>query len=269
VTGHARRVPPPVDTSTAHPARVHDYLLGGGHNFAADRELAEKVKHLLPKMEDIARLNQAFLRRAALFLAESGIRQFLDVGSGIPTVSALHGTVQRAAPDARWVYVDMDPVAIAHTEMKLAGAEGTAVLQADLRDVDGIFASDLVRRLIDPSEPIAVIAPILHFIPDAWDPAGIIAAYRDRIVSGSYVVVAHLTMDLNTPGLAEAVEVYGGTRYQVVPRTRAEVLDLCAGLTLVPPGLVGFGDWRPESPGDRSPDPTINSAVYAGVARKS
>jgi hypothetical protein len=134
--------------------------------------------------------------------------------------------------------------------------------------VDGIFASDPVLRLLDPNEPLGVIAPMLHFIPDSWDPAGILAAYRDRIVSDSYVVVAHLTLDLNTPGLVEAVELYGGTRYQVVPRTRAEILDICAGLSFVPPGLVGFGDWRPESPSDSSPDPTINSAVYAAVAHK-
>ncbi|HET9141697.1 SAM-dependent methyltransferase [Actinophytocola sp.] len=268
MTGHVRRVPPPVDTGAPHPARVHDYLLGGGHNFAADRELAEKVKQQLPAMEDVARLNQAFLRRATLYLVDTGIRQFLDIGSGIPTLSTLHGLVQRAAPDARWVYVDMDPVAIAHTEMKLADAEGTAVLQADLRDAAGILDSDLVRRLINLDEPLGLIAPMLHFVPDAWDPAGVLAGYRDRIAPGSHLVAAHLTLDQNTPGLPEAIELYAGTRYQVVPRTHAEVLDLCAGFTLVPPGLVGFGDWRPESPGDSSSDPAINSVVWAAVGRK-
>jgi hypothetical protein len=247
---------------------MHDYWLGGAHNFAMDRELAEEIMRLMPGIEDIARLNQAFLRRAARFLVESGIRQFLDIGSGIPTVGNVHAIVQRMDPECRVVYVDGDPIAVAHTELLLEDIKGAAVFRGDLRDVAGTLTAESVQQLLDMTKPIGLIAPMLHFIPDAWDPAGIMSRYHDQLASGSYLVMAHATLDVAIPGAVEAVEAYRRTRYQLNPRSHAEVLRLCAGYQLVEPGLVGFGHWRPEGPGDYSPTPNLNSTLYAAVGRK-
>jgi SAM-dependent methyltransferase len=268
VTGILRWVPPKIDLSRPHPARMHDYWLGGGHNFAVDRELAEKIMRLMPGVEDIARLNQAFLRRAAMFLVEAGIRQFLDIGSGIPTVGNLHEVVRRTAPECRIVYVDGDPVAVAHTELILENLEGTAVFRGDLRDVPGILGAEPVRRLLDLSQPVGLVAPMLHFIPDAWDPGCIMAAYRDALAPGSHLVLVHAAGDVRIPGSDEAVEAYQSTRYRINPRSHAEVLAICDGYELVEPGLVGFGEWRPEGPGVSSPIPDLDRTFYAAVGRK-
>jgi hypothetical protein len=268
VTGYVRWVPARIDMNLPHPARMHDYWLGGCHNFAADRELAEKIMAILPEIEDVARLNQSFLRRAALFLVKAGIRQFLDLGSGIPTVGNLHEIVQRAAPESRVVYVDGDPVAVAHTELILENTEGAAVLRGDLRDVAGILDADETRRLLDISQPIGLVAPMLHFMPDSSEPGCMLAAYRDRLASGSYLVLAHSTKDPGIPGLDEVVEAYRATKYQINPRTRDEVLRMCEGFELVEPGLVGFGEWRPEGPGDQAVTPGVNRLLYAAVGRK-
>jgi hypothetical protein len=268
VTAYLRWVPPKIDMSVPHPARMHDYWLGGGHNFAADRELAEEIMRVLPGIEDVARLNQSFLRRATLFLVDAGIRQFLDIGSGIPTVGHPHEIVQRAAPDSRVVYVDSDPVAVAHTEIMLEDVPGTAVLQADMRDVPGILAADPVRDLLDLSQPVGLIAPMLHFIPDSWNPSCILAAYRDHLPSGSYLIIVHVSADTEAPGLPETVEAYKRTNFHLFPRHHAEILHLCDGFDLIEPGLVGTALWRPDGPDDRSTTPGINSLLYAAVARK-
>jgi SAM-dependent methyltransferase len=268
LTGYLRWVPPRIDMSMPHPARMHDYWLGGGHNFEADRALAEKIMLLMPGIEDTSRLNQSFVRRAALYMVETGIRQFLDIGSGIPTVGHLHEIVQRADPSCRVVYVDGDPVAVAHTELMLDGTEGVAVLHADLRDVSGNLAAEATERLLDITRPVGLIAPMMHFIPDSWDPAGLLAGYRDKLAPGSHLAIAHVTADAGTPGLAEAIEAYATTRYAVYPRSYAEVMDMCAGFELVEPGLVGNARWRPEGPGDTSTMPGINAVTYAAVGRK-
>jgi hypothetical protein len=268
VTGYLRWVPPRIDMSMPHPARIVDYWLGGGHNFAADRAMAERIIEIMPGIEDAARISRAFLRRVALFMVDAGIRQFLDIGSGIPTVGHLHEVVQQADPGCRVVYVDADPVAVAHTELMLEQVEGTAVLRADLRDVPGILDAEPVRRLLDPGRPIGLIAPMMHFIPDSWNPACLIAGYRDRLAPGSHLAVAHLAAETEVPGLDETVKAYADTRYALFPRPHAEVLRMCDGFELVEPGLVGFGLWRPEGPGDQSTSPGINSFFYGAVGRK-
>lgn len=268
VTESLRWVPPRIDMGVPHPARMHDYWLGGARNFAADRELAEKVLQVMPGVEDISRLNQAFLRRAALFLVDAGIRQFVDLGSGIPTIGNLHEVVQRAAPESRVFYVDPDPVAVAHTELILEHTPGTAVMRADLRDVPAVLEAAATRGQLDVTAPIGLIAVMMHFIPDSSDPGCMLAAYRDRLPSGSYLVLAQGTADTDIPGLAEVLEAYRSTRHPLHPRTHAEVLRMCDGFELVEPGLVGFAHWRPEGPGDLSAHPGINSILYAGVGRK-
>ncbi len=259
---------PDINMGMPHPARMHDYWLGGGHNTAADRELAEKIMRIMPGIEDVARLNQAFLRRAALYMIESGVNQFLDIGSGVPMVGGLHEIVRRADPDSRMVYVDGDPVAVALAELLLQDSERSVVVRADPRDVDGILDGEPARGVLDLGRPICLIAPMLHFIPDSWDPGGMVAAYRDRLAPGSGLVLLHLTTDADPPGLAETIEVYQTTQFRVFPRTREEIAHMCTGFDLVEPGLVGFAEWRTEGPGDVSASPAINTVIYAAVGRK-
>ncbi len=268
MTGDLRGVLPGIDTGTSHPARMHDYWLGGGHNTAADRALAEQIMAVMPGIEDVARLNQSFLRRAALHMIESGVNQFLDIGSGVPMISGLQGIVQRADPDSRMVCVDVDPVAIALAEELLGGTGHAAVIQGDPRDVGGILDAEPTQRLLDLDRPICLIAPMLHFMPDSLGPERMLAAYRDRLAPGSHLVLLHVTTDFDTPGLARAIELYQHTHYRIHPRTRAEVARMCAGLELLEPGLVSFAEWRPDGPGDVSTNPAINKVLYAAVGRK-
>lgn len=264
-------VPPGVDTTVPSPARVYDYWLGGGHNFAPDRVLAEKILQIMPGVRDAARLNRSFLRRAALFMVEQGVRQFLDIGSGIPTVGNLHEIVQEEAPDCRVVYVDRDPVAVAHSELILAGNGNTAVLQADLRDLDAIFSSDATRKLIDFDQPVGLfMLLLLHFVPDEWDPVSIVGSYRDRLVPGSYLALSHVAAEARPDGMDEAVQTYNvkSSQNQAYPRTRDEVRAFFGGFDLVEPGLVGCPAWRPDGEGDFSMDEEINAVPYAGVAVK-
>jgi hypothetical protein len=247
---------------------MHDFWLGGGHNTAADRALAEKIRAVMPAIEDIARLNQSFLRRATLHMIESGINQFLDIGSGVPMIGELSELIQRADADCRLLYVEGDPVALALAELLLTGTGRSAVIQADPRDADGVLDAELTRRVLDVGKPICLIAPMLHFLPDSSDAARMLAAYGDRLASGSGLVALHVTTDSNAPGLAEAIEVYRTTPFQVYPRSRAEFARMCAGFDLLEPGLVGYADWRPQGPSDVSTDPAINTAIYAAVGRK-
>jgi len=242
-------VPPHVDLTIAHPARMHNYWLGGSLNFAADRELAEKVMGIFPGIEDVARINQSFLRRAVLFMVDSGIGQFLDLGSGLPNVGMVHELVEHTG--CRVVYVDPDPVAVAYSERLLEAANWAAVLQADLRNVDSVLSAEPTRRLLDLNQPLGLIAPMLHFLPDRWQPAAIIAGYRDRIAADSYLAIAHVTGDGAPPGLSEATEEYRRTHYPAYPRTHDEIMGLCDGFDLVEPGLVCLPGWRPEGPGRR------------------
>lgn len=258
---------PAVDMTVAHPARMHNFWLGGGLNFAADRDLAAKIMEIIPGIEDVARINQSFLRRAVLYMVEAGIRQFLDVGSGLPNVGMVHELVGHT-DGCRVVYVDPDPIAFAYSQRLLHGVGWAAVLQADLRDIDWVLGSEPVRRLLDLSRPIGVIAPMLHFLPDRWEPGTIVAGYRDRLASGSHLAIAHVTDDGDHPGVAEATEAYKATRYPIHPRGRARILRLCTGFDLVEPGLVHLPDWRPDNPAEASRNPRVNALLYGAVGRK-
>jgi S-adenosyl methyltransferase len=266
-SGDLHWVPPPIDLSAPHPARMHNYWLGGGHNFAVDRDMAEKVMQIFPGIEDVARINQAFLRRTVLFMVESGIRQFLDIGSGLPNVGMVHELVgQRSGCSV--VYVDADSVAVAYSQLLLDEVEWAAVLQADLRDIDGVLRSEPVSRLLDLDRPIGLIAPMLHFLPDRWKPGAIIGGYEERLTSGSYLALAHVTGDSGSPAIAEAADAYRCTRYPVFPRTHEEIAGFCAGFDLVEPGLVHLPRWRPEGPGDASSHQDVNTLLYGAVGRK-
>jgi SAM-dependent methyltransferase len=262
-------VPAGIDVRRANVARVYDYLLGGSHNFLADQDLGRSLLATDPSVRAIARANRDFLGRAVRFIASGGVGQFLDIGSGIPTEGNVHEVAQRARPDARVVYADIDPVAIAHSKAMLAGNPATAVIEADLRQPEKILAHDTTRRLIDFSQPAGLLlVSVLPFIPDAEDPWRIVAALRDALAPGSYLVVAHATDD-SRPQVAQAAErVYNhSVSARARMRPRADILRFFDGLELVDPGLVHLQQWRPDPPADVAGD-ADRFWVLAGVARK-
>jgi len=259
-------VPPGIDADRASPARVYDYLLGGGHNFAADRRVAERLLVVFPEAPLAAQANRAFLRRAVKFLVDTGVRQFLDIGSGIPTLGHVHEIAQRVAPDARVVYVDIDPVAVAHSREILVGNERAAAIQEDFRRPERILDDPDVQRLFDFGRPVAVLmVALLHYLSHADDPAGLIARLTQPLGARSYVVVSHVTEECGAH--AEAGEVYRSAGIDVTMRSRTQIEALVAGWDLVDPGVVWAPQWRPEWP--PSPDDRPErSGVYVGVARK-
>jgi SAM-dependent methyltransferase len=269
MAGEPSWVPPGVDTQRANVARVYDYWLGGSHNFLADQDVGRAIAAVEPNMRAIARANRAFLGRAVRYLAAAGIGQFLDIGSGIPTQGNVHEIAQQANPAARIVYVDIDPVAIAHSKAILAGNENAAIIDADLRDPEKILSHDISGRLIDFSQPTGLLLMVvLHFIADAEDPWRIVATLRDALAPGSYLVLGHAT-DESKPGVAQATEkVYNrSVSTQLHLRPREQIRRFFDGFDLVDPGLVYVPLWRPDSPTDVPSDPSPFQCLV-GVARK-
>ncbi|MFD1146648.1 SAM-dependent methyltransferase [Saccharothrix hoggarensis] len=269
---HSSWIPPGVDISVPSMARTYDYMLGGGHNFAVDRAVGEQIEAAMPGLRTAARVNRAFLGRVVRYLVGQGVRQFLDVGSGIPTVGNVHEVAQAESPDCRVLYVDRDPVAVAHSELMLVGNDNAAVVQADMRDPEGILGSAEARRLLDFDEPIGLLMLlVLHWVPDEDDPLGLLARYRDALAPGSHLAITHVTADHQDESLTEATEVIKRSKSpdQVNARSHAEVTRLFTGFELVEPGLVGCGEWRPGGPADIAPESGMNMLVYAGVGRKS
>jgi hypothetical protein len=257
---------PNLDTNVAHSARVYDYWLGGKDNFAADREAGDRVIAIRPAIRSDVQQNRAFLRRAVRFLvADEGIRQFLDIGTGLPSAGNTHEVAQEVEPESRVVYVDNDPMVLAHARALLTGTPGsTAYLSADLRE-PGKILHDATDTL-DFSQPVAVmLVAVLHHITDAEDPAGIIATLMAAVPSGSYLVISHPAADVQTEAVAQVAAQYnehvatGQTR-----RTRKQVEDFFGGIELLPPGVVQTPQWRPEQPPTGSQVP-----MWAGVGRKS
>jgi hypothetical protein len=264
-------VPPGVDIRRANVARIYDYWLGGTHNFLADQDVGRAIVTVEPRMREIARANRAFLGRAVKFLAAVGIDQFLDLGSGIPTSGNVHEIAQQADPRARVVYVDVDPVAIAHSKAILAGNDNAAIVEADVREPEKALAHDTVGQLIDFGRPVGLIVlAVLHFVSDEEDPWRIMATLRDALAPGSYLVVGHATDEGSRPKAAQAAEtVYNrSVATQIHLRSRAEILRLFDGYELVEPGLVYASMWRPESPAD-VPDDLAEYGTLGGVARKA
>lgn len=262
-------VPDGVDEEVVSAARLYDYLLGGAHNFAADRALAEKFLEALPSARNVARLNRAFLRRAVLLLTGVGIRQFLDIGSGIPTVGNVHEIAQGADPSARVVYVDNEPVAVAHSELLLEGNEHATVLAGDMRCPETILEHAKTRQMLDFSQPIGLLmAGVFHFIPHELDAPAIIQRFTDALVPGSYLALSHFTSDVQPEEMAGVVNVMRHSANPIYPRAHAEVTELFTGFELVEPGVVGTAQWRPDSPeADAAAQPGA-SQIYAGVGRK-
>jgi SAM-dependent methyltransferase len=250
------------------PARIYDYLLGGKDNYPADREAAEEILAVAPDARTSALENRAFMRRAVKYLAaEAGIRQFIDIGPGLPTQGNVHEIAQVYAPESRVVYVDNDPVVLAHDRSMLHGVANTAVIEQDLRQPARILADAELAKLIDFEEPAGLLmAAVVHFIADEDDPAGLIGQLLDGLAPGSYLVLSHGTAD-SRPESAKVEKVFDRATARVHLRRRDQVQAMVAGLELVDPGLVWAPQWRPAPGAGGSTDPA-RSHVYAVVARK-
>ncbi len=261
--------PPEVNTKVAHPARVYDYWLGGKDNFAADRALGDAIMAAVPTIQVMARANRAFLGRAVRFLAgEAGIRQFLDIGTGIPTAGNTHEVAQEITPDARVLYVDNDPIVLSHARALMTShpAGATAFIQADLREPQKILADPALAATLDLHRPVALmLVAVLMYFRDEEDPRAMVAALVDALPSGSYVTVTHPTADFNREAMAGAVAAAEHGGVTLVPRNRAETEAFLTGLDLVEPGVVPVLAWRPDA-GPRA-DPH-SAYYYAGVGRK-
>jgi SAM-dependent methyltransferase len=257
-----------LDLNTPSPARVYDYFLGGSHNFESDRRMAAQLAQAMPDIGAIMRANRSFLRRAVRHLVNAGVRQFLDLGSGIPTVGNVHEVAQRIAPDARVVYVDVDPVAVEHSRLVLAANPLADVVQCDLREPDRVLADPVATALLDRGAPMAILlVGVLHQLPDA-DPARVIGEYREAMAPGGYLALSHASLD-SRPEVSHLRDTYNrgyAAAAQMTLRTRAEVLGLFEGFELVEPGLVQVPEWRPDDPDDVGDDP-LRYSTYAGVGR--
>jgi hypothetical protein len=251
-------------------ARMYDYFLGGFHNFAIDRQAAQQVIAIYPDAPLVMRANRAFLRRAVTFLLEQGVDQFLDLGSGIPTVGNVHEVAQRANPAARVVYVDLDPVAVLHSEALLRDNPNAAVIRADVRDPTPILAHPTARRLLDPGRPLAILlVALLHFVTDDAEAERLVGTLREALPPGGFLALSHGTHEGAPPeAIARAERLYAGTSNPAKARSRAEVARFFAGLELVEPGLVHAPVWRPDDPDDPLRDDPTRSLILAGVGRK-
>ncbi len=245
-------VPGEIDTSRPNVARIYDYLLGGKDNFAADREAARRLLEATPHMAGVVRDNRSFIGRVVRYLAgDAGIRQFIDLGGGLPTQTNVHDMARKAAPDARVAYIDNDPVVWSHGQALLADGGQVTMAHADLRDPDAVLRHPDVLRLIDLAQPVAVVcASVLHFVAGEEDPHRIIAGYRDHLAPGSYLAISH-----GTTGTAEedpddlvgsVTTVYRQASAQLHVRSLPEIQRFFDGFELIEPGVVWISEWRPD-----------------------
>jgi SAM-dependent methyltransferase len=260
------------DPSIPNVARMYDYFLGGKDNFAADREAAEQALSLAPEIRVAAREGRLFLHRVVQFLVDAGIRQFIDIGCGLPTQGNVHEVAQAAAPDCRVAYVDNDRVVIAHARALLENNPRTAVIQADLREPERILRDPQLRQLIDVEQPVGILLiSVLHVIPDDDVAQKIVVPLRESMVPGSYLAISHAVSDMRPEVTAKLAALYqdrmaiAGPRRQNL-RTKAEVQSFFDGLEMVEPGLVFTPAWRPES-GRRHPQ-AASVWTVGGVGRK-
>ena len=258
----------PFDTTVAHQARVYNYLLGGKDNYAADREAAEKAARVYPDGAFTARANRAFLGRAVRYLTgEAGVRQFLDIGTGIPTKGNVHEVAQAVAPETRVLYADYDPIVLAHARALLTSHEAGATdyIEADLRDTGAILSH--AGQFLDLTQPVAVtLVAILHAIPDADDPHAIVARIMDAVPPGSYLTMTHMAWDILDDSTQQGLNGITGGLFQqeLTYRSREQVARFFEGTDLVEPGLVRAEQWRPDTPVDNG----HKSFLWAGVGRK-
>jgi hypothetical protein len=271
----ARDVPPGVDPARPPPARMYDYFLGGTNNFLADRQAAEALKARAPDVVDATWANRGFHGRAAVWMAEHGIRQLIDIGSGLPTQNNTHEAVQRVVPGIHVVYVDIDPLVAVQAAPLLAGDGSTTVIAADLRDPGSVLGHPALLRLIDFAEPAGVLmSAVVHFVADDGDPWGLVAGYMAAVAPGSYLALSHGTYENLPPRSVQAgLDAYAQATEHAYPRSRAEVERFFDGLELVPPysgadaAVTYVGLWGAEDPDLADSDGS--RWMYCGVARKA
>jgi hypothetical protein len=264
-------VKPQINTAKPHAARVYDFYLGGKDHFAADRETGQALMRVVPTIRSAARENRGFLGRAVRFLvAEAGIRQFLDIGTGLPSANNVHEVAQGLVPSCRVVYVDNDPIVLAHARALLTSSpEGkTAYIQADLREPERILGDPVLRQTLDFSQPIGLmLVAVLHFVPDAEHPRRIVDTLLGALPSGSYLAATHVTAEHDPDRLAGAGRAYQERGLTGQIRTADEFAELAfRGLEMVDPGLTLVSEWRPPGGGPRPMASEVNT--YGGVARK-
>ncbi|WP_031066938.1 SAM-dependent methyltransferase [Streptomyces sp. NRRL WC-3742] len=258
-------VPEGTDLDKPNAARVYDYYLGGSHNFEVDREMARKALALWPELPQIMRSNRAFLRRAVVHLAERGISRFLDIGSGIPTFGAVHEIARTVRPEARVVYVDRDPVAVAHSRLLLAEDDGCAVVQADLRHVEDLLARPEVVEILAAGEPVAVLlVAVAHFVTDEEDPWKLIATVRDALPPGSALVLSHASLEGRPDQAEDHQRLYRMTPTPLTMRNHEQITAMFEGFELLEPGVVYLPQWRPDQPESVGEHPERMTGV-AGV----
>ncbi len=264
--------PPGIDVDTPSVARIYDYALGGAHNFAADRAAAAALYQALPDGDAVlvARANRAFLQRAVRYCCSQGIRQFLDLGSGIPTVGNVHEIAQQVDPACRVVYVDNDPVSVATTRHMLEGVPNTTIVDADMRDVHAVLDAAETRELLDFTQPVALMmVAVLHYVSHEDDAAAIVRRYRSVFAPGSFLVISHTTDDPRPEVAAAIKKVFDETSTPVTHRDRDEVATFFEGLELVHPGVVWVPEWRADDESGPGYDEPWRSANFAAVGRIS
>lgn len=261
-------LPEDVDLEKPSAARCYDYFLGGAHNFASDRELGRQTEQRVPIIRDIAQNNRAFLRRLVRYCLDRGVRQFLDIGSGIPTVGNVHELVQQVDPTIPVIYVDNEPVAVAHSLTMLEGNDYATILHADFNDGEAILDAPETQRLFDFSQPIAVMAvALLHFVPDSQQPKETIHRLYERLAPGSYFGLSEAASEPHPDLSAPVVEMYAKTTNPLVLRSRDEIGELLSDFELQEPGIVYVPEWHPEAPEDVPEDPST-SLIWGGLGRK-
>ncbi|MER6459172.1 SAM-dependent methyltransferase [Streptomyces sp. NPDC001288] len=256
--------PVEIDTSKPHPARIYDYLLGGKDNYEVDRQAGDQLAAVAPEVWISVRANRGFLQRAVRHVIDSGVRQILDVGTGLPTSPNVHEIAQEAEADVRVAYVDNDPIVKAHADALLNRAGTTSIVLADLRDPKSVVEHPEVRRIIDFDQPVALfLVAILHFIRDAEEPERIVATLRDALPAGSFLVLSHATDDFAERSAAQAI--YNNATASMNLRPRARVERFFEGFELVEPGLVQVPFWRPDS---TPPEGSAQIGFYGAVGVK-
>ncbi|WP_405977482.1 SAM-dependent methyltransferase [Streptomyces sp. NBC_00158] len=269
--------PPGIDISVPSVSRIYDYYLGGSHNFEVDRQAARRAMEFMPGLPKIMQANRAFMRRAVRHAVAEGVTQFLDIGSGIPTFGNVHEIARAASSEARVVYVDHDPVAVAHSRAVLAGDDRTGVVPADLRKPKDILGSAEVGRLLDLERPVALLlVAVLHFLEDTDRPYEAVAELRDALAPGSLLVLTHASYEgipLTEEVAGGAVGVYRDIRNPLVMRGHEQITGFFDGFELLEPGLVSMPDWRPENTGPlaegEQPEDPYAFSGYGGVGRKA
>lgn len=269
VLGEQAAVLPEVDPQRPSVARIHNFLLGGRHNFAADRHAAAAARGAMPELPAILRLNRQFLRETVRLAVESGVEQFLDLGCGIPAAGDTFDVARRLSPRIRVVGVDVEPVAFVHGRRRCDGDPGADVLYADLLDAAEVLAAPAVRETLDPARPVCLLlVSVAHFIPDTGRLLAALGTYRSAVAAGSLLAVTHASRKTPSPPVEQVRRIYNNTTAPLVARDETEVAALFGDWALHEPGVQSFGSWC-SAPGRQCESATAGSAFLVGVARKS